>query len=66
MAVNHYREWKVRAIQGDHADFTAEREESEWVTFHNPVEQDVTIECDQYAHRLFPWNDTCRLSEYYP
>lgn len=66
MAVNHDRDWNVSAIQGKHADYIAAAEVSEWLTFNNPVEQDVMIECDQYATRLFPSNPTCDTNEYFP
>lgn len=66
MAINHDKDWNVSAIQGKHADYIAAAEVSEWLTFNNPVEQDVMIECDQYDSRLFPWSNTCDVSEYYP
>merc|ERR1740133_37131 len=40
----------------------------EWLTFDNPVAQDVMMECDQHDKRMFPKtkDDACKDSEYSP
>lgn len=51
----HYRDdWKVASIEGNPATYTAGTQQNGFISFEQPVEQDVVIDCVQYHSRLFP------------
>lgn len=62
----HYREdWKFASIEGNHAEYTSNQQNSEFISFYNPVDQHVVIDCLQWEKRLFPAGERCN-NEYTP
>ena len=51
----HYRDdWKISNIEGNPSEYTASTQQNGFISFVQPVQQDVVIDCVQYHSRLFP------------
>jgi len=65
--INHTQKWQVEKLDGDKQVYASSQQRHQWITFNNPVEQDVMVECDQYNSRYWPLhNNQCSAQKDYP
>ena len=66
LTIQHYNEnWLTSKIGGDHSTYEPNTQVQEWLKFDNPVTQDIIIECQQFARKLWP-EGHCTSQKWFP